>query len=197
MRQRRIQLAAAVAIVAIVSVVATTAVAGHGRNANARLSGFEEVPAVLTDGSGKFRAKISRTEQRIDYTLSYEDLEGGGVLFAHIHIGQRLANGNVAAFLCGGGGKPPCPPSGTVTGTIRPTDVVPVPTQGVLTFDDLVEAIREGITYVNVHTMRSPGGEIRGQIDARGGGDDDRDDDRDDNDGDDDDRDDDDRDDDD
>jgi hypothetical protein len=177
MKKRRIQLAAAVAIVSIASLVATTAVAGDGKNARAKLSGFEEVPAVLTDGSGKFKAKISRTEQRIDYTLSYEDLEGGGVLFAHIHIGQRLANGNVAAFLCGGGGKPPCPPSGTVTGTITPADVVPVPTQGVLTFDDLVEAIREGITYANVHTMRSPGGEIRGQIDAGGGDDNDRDDD--------------------
>ncbi|HEV3377713.1 MAG TPA: CHRD domain-containing protein [Thermoleophilaceae bacterium] len=195
MKKRRIQLAAAVAIVSIASVVATTAVAGDGKNAKAKLSGFEEVPAVLTDGSGKFKAKISRTEQRIDYTLSYEDLEGGGVLFAHIHIGQRLANGNVAAFLCGGGTKPaPCPPSGTVTGTITPADVVPVPQQGVVTFADLVEAIREGITYANVHTMRSPGGEIRGQIDAGGG---DRDDDDDDRDDDDDDRDDDDRDDDD
>ena len=177
MRQRRIQLAAAVAIVSIVSVVATTALAGDGKNAKAKLSGFEEVPAVLTDGNGKFTAKISRTEQRIDYTLTYEDIEGGGILFAHIHIGQRLANGAVAAFLCGGGTKPaPFPPSGTVTGTITPADVVPVPAQGVLTFADLVEAIREGITYANVHTMRSPGGEIRGQIDA-GGGDDDRDDD--------------------
>jgi CHRD domain len=168
MRQRRIQLAAAVAVVAIASVVATTAVAGGGQNAKAKLSGFEEVPAVLSDGSGKFKAEISRTEQRIDYTLSYEGLEGGGVLAAHIHIGQRLANGGITAFLCGGGGKPPCPPSGTVTGTITPANVMPVATQGVLTFDDLVEAIREDITYVNVHTMRSPGGEIRGQI---GGGD--------------------------
>ena len=184
MKQRRIQLAAAVAIVSIASVVATTAVAGDGKNAKAKLSGFEEVPAVLTDGSGKFKAKISRTEQRIDYTLSYEDIEGGAVLFAHIHIGQRLANGAVAAFLCGGGGKPLCPPSGTVTGTITPADVVPVPAQGVLTFDDLVEAIREGITYANVHSTRSPGGEIRGQINGgddddhdRGDGDGDRDDD--------------------
>jgi CHRD domain len=174
MRQRRIQLAALVAVVAIASVVATTALAGDGKNAKAKLSGFEEVPAVLTDGNGEFKAKISRTEQRIDYTLTYEDIEGGGILFAHIHIGQRLANGAVAAFLCGGGTKPaPCPPSGTVTGTITPADVVPVPAQGVLTFADLVEAIREGITYTNVHSMRSPNGEIRGQIDGGGQGADD------------------------
>jgi hypothetical protein len=172
MRQRRIQLAAAVAVVSIVSVVATTALAGDGRDAKAKLDGFQEVPAVLTDGNGKFKAKISRSEQRIDYELSYQDIEGGGILFAHIHIGQRLANGDVVTFLCGGGTKPtPCPPSGTVTGTITPADIIPRPAQGVVTFEDLVEAIREGITYANVHSMRSPGGEIRGQI--NGDGDDD------------------------
>jgi CHRD domain len=178
MRQKRIQLAAAVAVVAIASVLATVAVAGNGRNVDADLDGFQEVPAVLTDGNGEFKAKISRSEERIDYRLSYEDIEGGGVLFAHIHIGQRLANGAVATFLCGGGTKPnPCPsPGGTVTGTITPADIIPRPAQGVVTFADLVEAIREGITYVNVHSMRSPDGEIRGQVDG-GDGDRDRDDD--------------------
>jgi CHRD domain len=166
MKQRRMLLAAVVGIVAIVSTVATVAVAGNGREVRANLDGFQEVPAVLTDGNGKFKAKISRTEQRIDFRLSYEDIEGGGILFAHIHIGQRLANGAVSTFLCGGGTKPAaCPPSGTVTGTITPADVIPRPEQGVVTFEDLVEAIREDITYVNVHSMRSPTGEIRGQID--------------------------------
>jgi CHRD domain len=168
MKQRRMLLAAVVGIVATVSVVATVAVAGNGNSVRAKLDGFQEVPAVLTDGNGKFKAKISRSEQRIDYELSYQDIEGGPILFAHIHIGQRLANGGIVAFLCGGGGKPPCPPSGTVTGTITPADIMPVPTQGVLTFDDLVEAIGEGITYANVHSQRSPGGEVRGQIDGDG-----------------------------
>ena len=31
-------------------------------------------------------------------------------------------------------------------------------------FAELVRAIRAGYTYVNVHTTRWPGGEIRGQI---------------------------------
>jgi hypothetical protein len=31
-------------------------------------------------------------------------------------------------------------------------------------FDELVDAIRAGVTYVNVHTTKFPGGEIRGQI---------------------------------
>jgi hypothetical protein len=168
----RVKLAVVVALLGTVMTVSAVAVAGGGKNAKAKLSGFQEVPAVLTDGEGKLRLEINKSAQRIDYTLSYEDLEGGGVLFSHIHVGQRLANGDPVAFLCGGGTKPtPCPPSGTVTGTITPADVIPRPANGILTFDDFVEAIRAGITYVNVHTMRSPQGEIRGQIGGKGGDD--------------------------
>src|ERR687896_2374582 len=167
MRQRRIYLAAAVAVVSIASVVATAAVAGDDGDADARLSGFEEVPVISTEGTGKFKAEIH--SDRIDYKLSYRDLEGGGVLFAHIHLGQRTANGGVAAFLCGGGDKPPCPPtSGTVEGTIDPADVIGPASQGIAPgeFDELVRAIEAGATYANVHTQAWPGGEIRGQIDA-------------------------------
>jgi hypothetical protein len=165
MRQRRIYLAAAVGIVSVVSVVATAAVAGDGGDADARLSGFEEVPVISTEGTGKFKAEIR--SDRIDYKLSYRDLEGGGVLFAHIHLGQRTANGGVAAFLCGGGGKDPCPPSpATVRGTITPADVVGPTNQGIPAggFDELVDRIEDGFTYANVHTSQFQGGEIRGQI---------------------------------
>jgi CHRD domain len=175
MKQRRIQLAAAVAIVAIVSVVATTALAGDGGNARADLDGYQELSptsSVSTLGNGEFKAKIR--SQQIQYELRYRDLEGGAVLFAHIHFGQRATNGGVSAFLCGGGGKPPCPPSpATVTGTIVPTDVVGPAAQGIAPgqFDELVRAMRAGATYANVHTTQWPGGEIRGQIDAGGDGD--------------------------
>ena len=177
MKQRRIQLATAVAIVSIVSVVATTAVAGGGNNAKAKLIGFEEVPAVSTVASGKFEAKINRSEQRVDYRLSYQDLEAP-VLFAHIHLGQRTANGGVSVFLCGGGAAPPCPQSGTVEDSFGPADVIGPTGQGIAPgeFDELIRAIRAGVTYANVHSQKFPGGEIRGQIDAGGGGGDDDDD---------------------
>jgi CHRD domain len=177
MKQRRIQLAAAVAIVSIVSVVATTALAGDGRKAEADLDGYQELSptsSVSTLGNGEFEARIR--SQEIQYELRYRDLEGGTVLFAHIHFGQRATNGGVSAFLCGGGSKPPCPQTqpATVTGTIVPSDVVGPAAQGIAPgqFDELVRAMRAGATYANVHTTQWPGGEIRGQIDA-GGGDDD------------------------
>jgi CHRD domain len=156
-------------------VAAGAAVAGadrDGGNVRAKLKGFEEVPSVSTVASGKFKAKIDRSEQRIDYKLSFEDLEANS-LFAHIHLGQRAANGGVSVFLCGGGDKPPCPATaGTVEGTIDPADVIGPANQGIAPgeFDELVRAIRAGVTYANVHSSKFPGGEIRGQI--RGGGDD-------------------------
>jgi hypothetical protein len=172
MRQRRIQLAAAVAVVAIASVVATAAVAGGGSTIREELTGDEEPPVVLTDGEGNFRAKIGR--EQVDYKLRYEDLEGT-VTQAHIHIGQPLANGGIAVWLCGTEsnpgpmGTPMCPSSpGTVTDSFTAADVVDTAErQGITTgeFDELVEAMRDGFTYVNVHSSLAPTGEIRGQID--------------------------------
>jgi hypothetical protein len=177
MRQRRIQLAALVAVIAIATVVATTAIADNGNNAKADLDGYQELsPAssISTLGNGEFKAKIR--SQEIRFTLSYRDLEGGNVLFAHIHFGQLHTNGGISAFLCGGGGKDPCPPSpATVTGTIEPSDVIGPTAQGIAPteFDELVRAMRAGATYANVHTATFPNGEIRGQIDGGGQGDDD------------------------
>jgi hypothetical protein len=189
MRQRRIQLAAGVAIVAIASVVATTAVAGGGDDrVREELTGVQEVPVVLTGAEGRFKAKIF--SDRIDYELRYEDLEGE-VRQAHIHIGQRLANGGIAVWLCDTASNPSpapttpeCDPSpATVTGTIFPADVVSsmqATSQGIAAgeFDELVDAIQGGFTYANVHSTLAPGGEIRGQLDDdRDDDDDDRDDD--------------------
>ncbi|HEV8339936.1 MAG TPA: CHRD domain-containing protein [bacterium] len=127
------------------------------------LIGFDEVPPVSTVGRGTFRATVTATS--IEYELTYNNLEGTASA-AHIHFGQRWVSGGVAAFLCGGGDKPPCPPSGTVTGTIDAADVIGPATQGIAAgeFVELRRAIRAGVTYVNVHSDLFPGGEIRWQI---------------------------------
>jgi hypothetical protein len=146
------------------------------RNAKARLGGFQEVPAISTTGSGRLDLRIDDEAETIEYELSYEDLEGiaplvtdGVVTASHIHVGAPGTTGGVSAFLCGGGGKPACPPSGPVTGVITSADIVGPAAQGInagepTAFAELIRALRAGYTYVNVHTTRWPSGEIRGRI---------------------------------
>lgn len=70
-------------------------------------------------------------------------------------------------FLCGGGGRPACPPrAGTVEGTITAANVLAIQAQDLAVGDlaSIIAAIRDGATYANVHSSRRPGGEIRGQI---------------------------------
>ena len=112
--------------------------------------------------------KFNRSDETIDYRLSYSGLEGGNVLFAHIHFGQELANGGVAAFLCGGGDEAGSLPGrrGMVSGTIAAADIQAITARASqrATSTSSSRAIRRGLTYANVHTTQSPGGEIRGQI---------------------------------
>jgi len=153
--------------------VATVAVAQGVRALRGLLSGYEEVPAVSTTADGNFRAQINEREDEITYELSYRELEGA-VQQAHIHVGQRSVNGGISVWLCSNlaspptpAGTQPCPPPpATITGTITPANVVGPTAQGVAPgeFDELVRAIRAGVTYVNVHTTKFPGGEIRSQI---------------------------------
>jgi hypothetical protein len=132
----------------------------------AKLEGFNEVPAVSSTGKGTFTAKISRDRDSIEFKLTYEGLEGLSTA-AHIHFGQKNVNGGVAAFLCGGGGRPACPPfGGTVEGTITFNDVIGPSQQGIAPaeFAELLRAMRDKAAYVNVHSDKHPSGEIRGEI---------------------------------
>ncbi|MGH8247216.1 MAG: CHRD domain-containing protein, partial [Gammaproteobacteria bacterium] len=149
------------------------------RRLNARLTGFQEVPAVSTEGRGDFRATINEAGTSISFRLRFSGLSSA-TSAAHIHLGQRDVNGGVLAFLCGGGGKPACPMAGTVEGTIVAADVTGLTAQGIAAgeFAEVVRAIRAGVVYVNVHTTNFPNGEVRGQI-GGGGRDHDDDDDED------------------
>jgi hypothetical protein len=146
---------------------------GNKTKLKATLDGTQEVPLVVTTGWGTLDLEIDEDTQRVAFELTYGDLEGiapttpGGVVTAsHIHIGLPGTNGGVSVFFCGGTTRPACPPSGTVTGDFGASDVIGPTTQGVTAgeFADVLNALRSRQTYVNVHTTRSPGGEIRGLI---------------------------------
>jgi CHRD domain len=171
---RKVLLLASVGAVALMVVGASYAVqaGGKGNGFSARLTGPEETPmSISTNARGTFTARLDGNT--IKYVLSYRGLEGGNTLFAHIHFGQRATSGGVSAFLCGGAppasDKGPCPNGGgTVEGTIDPADVIGPAGQGIAAGEihELIEAMRTGYAYANVHTETYQPGEIRGQIDG-------------------------------
>jgi CHRD domain-containing protein len=158
-------------LVAALALAASPAPADE--NLNASLRGFEEVPVISTTGEGHFMARMGKDKNgpKIDWELSYADLEGS-VQQAHIHFGQPAVNGGIAVFLCSNLGNGPagtqrCPPApATVTGTIRAGDVIGPAGQGITAGElaELIKAIRGGVTYANVHSDKWPGGEIRGLL---------------------------------
>ncbi|HUF78806.1 MAG TPA: CHRD domain-containing protein [Thermoanaerobaculia bacterium] len=142
-----------------------------GRQVRADLESIQEVPALSTPGRGNFRGTISNDGEELSFELSYEDLQGD-VAQAHLHLGQKSVNGGIAIFLCtnlgnGPAGTPACPPApAEISGTLSAIDVIGPAGQGIDLgeWTEIVQAIRDGVVYVNVHTDLFPGGEIRGQL---------------------------------
>jgi hypothetical protein len=173
MKRLRGRLALAVAAAGALAIgIVTVAVAGGGHSIREKLTGYQEVPALSTPGKGQFRASINRGASEISYRLTYSGLETAATQ-SHIHFENKTNTGPIVVFLCSNlGNSPPgtqaCPASGgTITGTIRPANVgAGAAAQGLAAgeFDELVRAIRAGATYVNVHSVGRPGGEIRAQL---------------------------------
>jgi hypothetical protein len=161
--------------IAVMTGLLVTATAAKADQLRALLTGYEETPAaVSTTGRGEFSAVISDDGQTIHYRETYSRLQGK-VTQSHIHVGQLSIGGSIVIFLCQTdstkdptGLAPQCPQEGTVSGVITAANVIAgsqAPQQ--LQAGDLaavVTAIRAGVTYANVHTDLSTGGEIRGQI---------------------------------
>src|SRR5512145_2860388 len=73
--------------------------AHDGNKLRARMVPTQEVPVVSSQASGEFEATID-SDTSVSFKMSYDGLEGGPILFAHIHLGQRGVNGGIMAFLC-------------------------------------------------------------------------------------------------
>lgn len=159
-------------VMATLLAIATVA---NAERIRATLTGYEENPPVSTLAGGEFRGFINRDEQSISYELTYSELQGT-VTQGHIHFGQLSVNGSIVVWLCGTMTNPgppgtqTCPQSGTIMGTITAANVIAASTTsqqiGAGELDEVIDAIRAGAAYVNVHTNLSTGGEIRGQIEA-------------------------------
>ena len=183
---RPLRVAVGATLLAGIGFAPSASLADNDRQFRARLSGFEEVHfiaaptpalrgAVSTKAKGTFKATFDKRTNSLRYELRYDGLEAP-VTQSHIHFGQHHTVGGIVVWLCQTTGPPApaavaavtpfCQQSGEVTGTIFPNQVLTVTGQGIDAgqFDELLAAMRAGVTYANVHSQLFPPGEIRGQI---------------------------------
>lgn len=123
----------------------------------ADLNGENEVPPVSTDATGSATfAGIDDTS--FSYQLNTSAMTG--VIQAHIHSGAAGENGPIRVFLYG----PQVPPVDVEAGELASGVIGQGDVDGI-TYAELLDQMRNGTAYVNVHTEANPAGEIRGQID--------------------------------
>jgi hypothetical protein len=135
-------------------------------NFRTHLTGNEEVPPVDTRAQGQAIFQLSKDGTELSFKLIVANIQN--VTQAHIHLGAFGVNGPVVVWL-----YPAGPPAQLIPGRFQGVLAEGVITEATTLFgplagqslSDLLDAIRAGNTYVNVHTSQFPPGEIRGQID--------------------------------
>lgn len=125
------------------------------------LSGAEENPAVAS--TAKAVAKLTLNSNG---TLDFKVWATTAIQQAtasHIHLGAFTQNGPVVAFFFASAAKDFQAGDLIAQGTLTDGSVIAKP-GFTPTIASLVERIRQGRAYVNIHTLAHPGGEIRGQL---------------------------------
>ena len=115
-----------------------------------RLTSRQEVPKPkgnVKRATGSFTATVAKlgTGGTVAWRLRFSRLTGRAIA-AHIHVGRVGRAGPVAVALCG-----PCRNGQRGTADLTPATLA---------------ALEAGRGYLNIHTPKNPGGEIRGQIRA-------------------------------
>lgn len=114
----------------------------------ANLTGAQEVPPAVTSANGVAEVMFNENTHKLSWKVTYSGLTGAAT-GAHIHgpaaVGQNA--GVVIPF----------------TGNL---DAQPITGEATITPAQFAH-IAAGLYYVNIHTARYPGGEIRGQLRRR------------------------------
>ena len=144
-RRTAVLLSAAVVAAGIAAAIAPAKHAMSPMKFTATLTVAQEVPkphGAPPNAGGTFTATLKG--KTMQWKLTFQGLSGAATQ-AHIHLGSKGRSGPVLIALCGAGCRSP------VSGA---TIVSPA----------VVKTLETGATYVNVHTAKNPGGEIRGQL---------------------------------
>lgn len=128
------------------------------------LNGEQQVPPVKTDAYGTARFDLMNDGKTLHYVIRVYDLND--VNMAHLHLAQAGSKGKPIAWL-----YPTAPPpkvkAGVTNGQLAEGRLTAGDLVGPMkgkSIADLVDEMRHGNVYVNVHTKEHMGGEIRGQL---------------------------------
>lgn len=116
---------------------------------NVALSGAQEVPPVATGATGSATFVVDLGTGAITGSVTFNNLSTPAT-GAHIHQAAAGINGGVIVPLAGGDGAT--------------SGVYNVPANAVPLTAAQITALKANGLYVNVHSVRNAGGEIRGQI---------------------------------
>jgi hypothetical protein len=109
-----------------------------------QLSGAQEVPPVTTGGTGSIDTTFDKSTNVLTWTVTYAGLSGP-VTAGHFH-GPAAAGANAGVAV-------------PFTGSLSS----PISGKATLTAAQVAD-LTAGRWYVNLHTAKHPGGEIRGQL---------------------------------
>ncbi|MGH6612475.1 MAG: CHRD domain-containing protein [Burkholderiaceae bacterium] len=107
-------------------------------------TGAQEVPPVTTSGSGTVDSSFDKASNVLTWTVTYSGLSGP-VTAGHIH-GPAPAGANAGVMI-------------PFTGDLSS----PIKGKATLTSAQVAD-LTAGRLYVNLHTAKNPGGEIRAQL---------------------------------
>jgi hypothetical protein len=137
------------------------------------LTGANEVPPVPSPGTGLATVVLDSTAQTLQVNVTFSGLTSNDTA-AHIHCCAPLGtNAGVATTVPAFPGFPLGVTSGTYSSVVFDLTQPTIYNSAFVTLEGgtiplaeaaLIAGIQNGQTYLNIHTMINPGGEIRGQL---------------------------------
>ena len=122
------------------------------------MTGQQEVPPVDTQAVGEaILTQDLPQNQTMHYYVNVTGIQG--VTQGHIHSGAEGENGPIVVTLF----NFDSPQNEVLQDSNFTASNLEGPMQG-KTMQDLIAAMKNGSTYINVHTEQNPNGEIRGQL---------------------------------
>lgn len=143
----------------VLPIITFNTVFGGDNRFSAPLTGGEEVPPVNTNSTGIALFEFVNNNN-INFKVNVTNMDN--IKAAHIHLGEFGQNGDVVSTLFNSS-----TPTDVLNGTLVEGKLTNTDFQGPLkgnTTSDLFKLMNNTQTYVNIHTVEYPNGEIRGQI---------------------------------